>query len=304
MSTEYIGVRTVFFNKFDKLPFDIFLKLTTDKYVKALNVGDHINDEFIKKYVSKKVFEFFLEKKAFTKYEDLIFDFHSNAKVLLVEGRKIKVPDNENLNLMIEDLGVSKKEIKKINEMSTRIMIDLNNTHNNITKLLDNFTSSKESFTYDHSYLTAIMSCQIAGINEWGINHNKEKLCLAAILHELSDSNQYQKTLKYQVAEQDLTNGISPQLLENVKILSGHLRELDSIPIDVISILENSLNFTQATLSPLICCFIVGHQYVLELYKAGFNNSHNNDILERLNTIFPNDNLNKQVKNLKHALEN
>jgi hypothetical protein len=298
---EYTGVRTVFFNKFTELPFDLYLKLSDEKFVKALKVGDLINDEFINKYVSKKVFEFYLEKETFKKFKDLIFDFHSNAKVILVEGRKIRVPDNENLNLMIEELGVPQKEVKKVNEMSTRIVVDLNNANKNITKLLGNFTSSKERFIYDHSYLTAMISCQIAGMNEWGNNPNKEKLCLASILHELRDSAQLEKPLDTQIKEQDLTNGISPQLLENVKMLSGQIRQVDTVPIDVISILENSLHFTQPSLSPLTCCFIVGHQYVLELYKNSFDKDQNTSIFDSLNTLFPEGNLNKQVQNLKQA---
>jgi hypothetical protein len=298
LSTDYTGVRTVFFNKFDEIPFDIFIKLSEEKYVKALKVGDQMTDEFINKYVSKKVFEFFLTNEVYQEFKELIFDFHSSAKIILVKGREIRVPDNNNLNHMMEELGVPQKETRKINEMSTRIVSDLNNEDKSVSKLLENFTSSNERFIYDHSYLTAVISCQLANANEWGTNPNKEKLCLASILHELRGSHNDNMTIDAHIKQQELNNGISPELLENVKLLTSQLRQIDAIPIDVVSILENSLNFTQPTLSPMTCCFVVAHQYVIELYKEEFDNSNNPDIFDRLSSLFPSANLNKQVKNL------
>jgi hypothetical protein len=302
MSAEHIGVKTVFFNKFSQLPFDIYIQLSKEKFVKILNSGDVITIEFINKYVSKKIFEFYLLKETYEEFKELIFDFHSNAKEILVKGRKITVPDNENLNLMMESLGVSPRETRMINEMSTRIVTDLNNEDKNINMLLNSFTSSKERFTYDHSYLTAVMSCQIADQNEWGNNPNKEKLCLAAIIHEMAGESKQSLDLNNQLQLQDLATGESALKLDKVQKLAQQFRAIGSIPIDVVSIIENSLNTHQTNLSPMSCCFIVGHQYVIELYKEKFDKSQNHQIMKRILQLFPDGNLHKQANNLSHAV--
>lgn len=300
MEQNYQSVRTIFFNKFTKLDFDLFIKLSDQKFVKILNSGDSISPDFINKYVSKKIFEFFLTNEDYAQFRDQIFDFHSSAQEVLVEGRKIRVPCNENLNIMIESMGISPKETKRINEMTTRLVTDLNTEDSDITKLVKRFTTSDERFQYDHSYLTAVMSCQIAGQNEWGTNPNKEKLCLASIIHDL---NHKVTDLESSLSSQDFSQGVNPNEKERTQKLSQSLRKVERIPIDVISIIENHLQINRPNLSPMTCCFVVGHQFVIELYKNKFDQDSIPDICNHLAKTFPEGNLRKQVDHLISSLK-
>jgi HD-GYP domain-containing protein (c-di-GMP phosphodiesterase class II) len=213
----YTSVRTVFFNKFDKSPCDLYLRLSDDKYVKVLNQNDELTSTFIGKYVSKKIFEFYLTNEDFKTHQDSLFDFHSNAKEILVQGKKVQLPEHEGMNEMMKELGVDEKQTKQINNISTQIVTDLNTGSHEFSSIISKFTTSSKRFLYDHSYLTALISCLIASKNEWGSTPNKEKLCMASILHEIGDEEQLKLSLDENLERQDFKDGVSPFRFKRIR---------------------------------------------------------------------------------------
>ncbi|MCO4794838.1 MAG: hypothetical protein KC493_14055 [Bacteriovoracaceae bacterium] len=302
MANSYTAVRTVFFNKFEKSPCDLYLKLSDDKYVKILNKNDDINSNFIEKYVLKKIFEFFLTSKDFSECQDQLFDFHSNVREILVNGKKVQLPQHDGMNEIMEGLGVSERQTKQINNMSNQIVQELNTGDTNFSNLIGKFTSDSGRFLYDHSYLTAMISCLIASENEWGTTPNKEKLCLASILHELGDEDQLKLKTQDHLSRQNLLNGYPEFQRKTNQKLADKLKSIGSIPLDVISIIEGSHNYSFSQLSPMTCCFVVGHQFVVELYAEKFTPDKVPEILERMKTIFTEGNPAKQLDLLVKAV--
>jgi len=303
MSTAaYTAVRTIFFNKFDKSPCDLYLKLSDNKHVKILNKDDDLTSTFIEKYVSKKIFEFYLTSEDFKIHQDSLFDFHSNAKEILVKGKKVQLPKNDGMNEVMQELGVSERHSQQISNISEQIVTDLNTGDHGFAKILGKFTSDSTRFPYDHSYLTALISCLIASQNEWGSTPNKEKLCLASILHELGDEDQLGLKLDDHLNRQDFQSGVSDFQIKSNQKLAAKLKDIPSVSLDVINIIEGYHNFSFGQLSPMTSCFSVAHQFVIELYKEKFKKDAIQGILERMGEIFKEGNPNKQLSCLKEAL--
>lgn len=303
MATEaYTSVRTIFFNKFENSPCDLFLRLSDNKYVKILNQNDELTSTFIEKYVCKKIFEFYLTNEDFKTHQDSLFDFHSNAKEILVNGKKVQLPEHEGMNEMMKELGVSEKQTQQINNISAQIVTDLNTGSHGFSNIIAKFTTSSKRFLYDHSYLTALISCLIASKNEWGTTPNKEKLCLASILHELGDEDQLQLTLDDNLSRQDFENGVSEFQVKANKKLAGRLKDVPSVSLDVINIIEGYHNFSFAQLSPMTSCFSVAHQFVILLYKEKFKKDAIPEIFKKMGTQFKEGNPAKQLEHLKSAI--
>lgn len=146
-SNGYTAVRTIFFNKFDNSPCDLYLKLSDNKVVKILNQNDELGSSFIEKYVSKKIFEFYLTAEDFKTYQDALFDFHSNAKEILVKGKRIALPQHDGMNEMMEELGMDEKQTKQINNISTQIVTDLNTGEHAFSKIMVNLLQIPNAFS-------------------------------------------------------------------------------------------------------------------------------------------------------------
>jgi hypothetical protein len=301
-SNGYTAVRTIFFNKFDNSPCDLYLKLSDNKVVKILNQNDELGNSFIEKYVSKKIFEFYLTAEDFKTYQDALFDFHSNAKEILVKGKRIALPQHDGMNEMMEELGMDEKQTKQINNISTQIVTDLNTGEHAFSKIIGKFTTNTKRFLYDHSYLTALISCLIASQNEWGTTPNKEKLCLASILHELGDEDQLNLGLDENLLRQDFNDGLNEFQVKVNQRLAEKLKKVPTVSLDVINIIEGYHNFKFPQLSPMTSCFSVAHQFVIELYREKFKKESLPDIFKRMSSIFTEGNPAKQLELLKKAV--
>ncbi len=301
-SSNYTPIRTIFFNKFEKSPCDLYLKLSDNKVVKILNHGDDLGNEFIEKYVSKKIFEFYLTSEDFKIHQDSLFDFHSHAKEILVKGKRVQLPQHDGMNEMMQQLGIDEKQTKQINNISTQIVTDLNTGDHAFSTIIEKYTGCTKRFLYDHSYLTALISCLIASQNEWGSTPNKEKLCLASILHELGDEDQLNLDLEQNLSRQDFIDGLNDFQVSSNKKLAQKLKGIPSVSLDVINIIEGYHNYTFPQLSPMTSCFSVAHQFVIELYKEKFNKENLKNIFSRMETLFPEGNPAKQVQCLKSAI--
>lgn len=202
----------------------------------------------------------------------------------------------------MEQLGINELQTKKINDISNRLVKELNSEKTILSNLIGSFTTNNSRFPYDHSYLTAMISCLIADGNEWGTTPNKEKLCLASILHELGNDDQMSLQIGAHLKSQDLVNGYPASQVHINSKLAEKLKVTGSIPIDVISIIESTHNFNFSNLSPMTCCFVVGHQFVIELYKEKFNPERTEDIFKRMKGIFTEGNPAKQLEVLTKSI--
>jgi hypothetical protein len=299
---HFTSVRTIFFNKFEKSPCDLYLRLADNKHIKILKQNDELTSSFIEKYVSKKVFEFYLTNDDYKTHQESLFDFHSNAKEILVNGKKVQLPENEGMNQMMNQLGVSKEQTKQINNISSQIVIDLNTGTNAFSSMISKFTTSSKRFLYDHSYLTALISCLIASKNEWGSTPNKEKLCLASILHELGDEEQLKLSLNENLDRQDFKGGVSPFQIQTSKKLADRLKNVSSVSLDVINIIERYHNYDSPQLPPMTSCFSVAHQFVILLYKENFNKDAIPKIIEDMSKQFKEGNPAKQLDIFRSAI--
>lgn len=300
---KYKPVNIKFFQKLKESPCHLYIKLADQKFVKILKSQDQITTDFLLKYIKRKVTHLYLASLDYEKHSDLIFSFTPAMTKLVEAGRKVQLPSNDQLNAVLEEAGVPEHTANMAVTLSEKILNQVN-SNESLMSMLNLSLSSEKRFLYDHSHLTSVVSCYIAGLpqNEWGTISAKEKLCMASIFHDLLLDEEEAIMVETHGMHEGIINDLIDDRNLHPKKMADKLREQRVVPLDVVSIIENHHNLEKPNLSPMICAFIVGHQFVLEMYKVEFQQERMPLAIDRTLGKFPNGNLNKQARNLFEAL--
>lgn len=168
--------------------FNVFIKLGKDKYIKILNAGDPISEEFINKYKLKKLNGLHLKTDEHDKYLKLS---HSYSQVSL---------RNENKNTS-EKLDVISSQIESTSTNMTQLGVSpenvalakgcVENTRTLISQMMLS-SKKKQSFDYidkilghDHSTTVSMLGGLFAQTMDIRSTKTVQVIGLAALLHDI-----------------------------------------------------------------------------------------------------------------------
>jgi hypothetical protein len=294
-------IKIYFFNKFKLAPCDLYVKLSDTNFVKVLKQLDEIGEEFLRKYQDRKVKHFYLTKEDCFEYKDLIYSFTPVTSDIVIGAEEGAVPTNESMNAVLKEIGVPGAVSSSVNKMSSRILGDLDSKRS-FTDIIKSGFQGEERFNYDHSYMTGVVSCLIAGASDWRSPQVNEKLVTASIFHDLSLEGTNSMARDGVGRPKVGSNEDSELDLDHAKKMAIQLKSSDDIPSDVIKIIEFHHQENNPSLSPIVCAFIVAHSFVLELYESQFDPEEIPGVLEKLENHFKEENYLKQVEVLKEQI--
>ena len=190
--------------------FNVFIRLAQDKFIKILNAGDPINEEFVNKYKSKNIIGLYLKIEEHSKYLKLS---HAHAQNSILSDKKSETDKIDALSNQIEattlnmtHLGVSPENvaIAKGCVENTRTLI--NQLMMN-SKKKDSYDLIKKIMAHDHSTSVSMLSGLFARNQDIRSAKTVQIIGLAALLHDVGlgttlreskkDSFNAEENLKY-----------------------------------------------------------------------------------------------------------
>ncbi len=287
----YAKIRILHFFRFNKALTNIFLKLGDNNFVKIINKGDFYRksdiDKYIQKdqkylYISHDSFVDFIDRFQLTNFLEFSKDFGEDE----VEEKLNTI--HYVLKELVLSLGVTPESLELVKMYTNEIDV-ISSNDQNIKQLLFKLRN-KESFEYEHSFMTACLATFLLNRLEWSTREHMKKICMASLLHDI-----YLEVPFSELDKKHLT-GQNPELVK--KYYSHSKRSVEAleknqeIPIEVLNIIEmhhespDGNGFPRGVKSssfkPLTCVFIVAHEFICSLYEKDFDESAHKDILTYL----------------------
>jgi HD-GYP domain-containing protein (c-di-GMP phosphodiesterase class II) len=177
---EFISLKSVH--------FDIFVKLSSGRYVKILHAGDNFSQERINSYKNEK------------KVTELFFSSKDRHKFIQLNGLLAqRIVQNHNISTKIKfDLvkntgekiteeffteGIKPTTLESAKDLCGNIY-NMVSSEKKIHSLLKDFQNLSPS-AYTHSYLVCFFSCTLLKQFEWESKVVNESVGMAALLHDI-----------------------------------------------------------------------------------------------------------------------
>ena len=264
METTFKSLPLKFFYCYKNTLCDVYLRLGEEKFVKIVNSGDSITDDVLKNFENKNINSFYVLSSDFNLFGSELTPL-STAPVV-----KDILPDHKELNNLLCSLGINLFTCSEVSKTYEKFLSDLS-SNKHVSKLLKQMINNKKRFTYDHSYLAGIIAIELAKKFDWSISAVKDKLMIAAIMHDLrmpedlvsiADSNNLNDSVAYNILQAHLKHS---------ELMAQDLSIENKVSQDVIKIIKDHHNLSSVSLTPITMVFIVAHEFVIRLYNYQLN---------------------------------
>lgn len=184
---ELLPMKLRNFYMFDTLPYDVYLELTSTKYVKIISAEKKYTHSEINVYAKKNVRYLYLRKNEYLKFledgiEKLLAIFESSQrltskKIIANQIRAVLL-----IHQYVQTVGVSAKLIKLCDiviESSRPVILE----HKKFRTILEQFPDEKTDIA-EQSVITLYLAECILFALGWGSETSRKKLGLASLLYD------------------------------------------------------------------------------------------------------------------------
>lgn len=235
---EYCKVAIDDFITGKEIKFNIFVRLSNDKYVKIAHQGEDISVDRIRAYKKSGMQYLFLKEEDFLEYVSF------NVGLTKAMGANKKVNKQKKLSLIRHtgEILQQRLRIEGVNpenfQASSTFVDTVINLMSSNSESLDMISALNEhsDHLYAHSVGVCLYSLMIANILEWKITSNRYKLAMAALFHDIG------------LKEIDRSILSRPRLswkTDEIKLYETHpqrgfviLSQMDCIPEEVAKIVQ------------------------------------------------------------------
>lgn len=293
---EYFRVRTPFFWRFDTSIVDTFVGLSDVKYVKILHKDDHYNREIIEKYAKKNQAHLFIKRddcEVFAeKYINLPYLSCTNEESTEDEVATTTIALSQEI---VQKVGVTKNVIAMADSFVKTTLKSKKNI--NLVKLLKKARHNK-NYIYDHSFFLAYVNIKVCDHIDWANEGIVEKLCLAAMFHDITIEDPEMGMLQ-DLDDSVLLNYSADQINEytnHPQEICRIIKEADNFPLNIEEIVLQHHEKVDGSgfpnkisgrrISKLAAVFIMSHEFVTQLYRIGFNSRLIPNVLKEMSEKF------------------
>lgn len=188
---EFIPVSLSMILRMDSLKYDLYLRLSDEKFVKVANAGDDFDVLDAKHFLQKKITELFM------RYADANRFIHDLNQLLvyITEDQNSLSNEEDDIEISISSHAFIAKasklfgfsdEIIEITNRSVNLAIRAAKKNKEISKLINQKFADPNSYLSSHSMMIAYISCGLAQQLEWSSKFTYVKLSLAAVFHDLA----------------------------------------------------------------------------------------------------------------------
>jgi response regulator RpfG family c-di-GMP phosphodiesterase len=186
---EKVPMRSDAFMKINSVPCDIYLKLRDEKFIKIINQGELFEGRLIHKLIMKGVTHFYINRSELSSYGESVnstIHFALKAKKNKSEVQKSQLT-NKAIEILKNNLlkcGFNSGALKVAEEI-VKIQIEMIESSTELDSYLAKFQNFRKLNT-DHTRLVSFIVVSILQEIGWNSDSTLHKMCMAALLHDLS----------------------------------------------------------------------------------------------------------------------
>ncbi len=186
---SYCKVKLPRFLRFNNSNCPIYIRLSDNKFVKLINEEDLYDTDLIERYAKKNVDYFYISGHDFINFVNyykgiLESSIRKSEQYDISQVIDAHLASISFIHEMVENVGISPQLIEIVNQTvsSTVAFVKKNK---DILQYLD-IILKRQSFLFEHSLITAYIATAIAQEMDWMTDATLEKLCVAALLHDIT----------------------------------------------------------------------------------------------------------------------
>lgn len=187
---NYIPVKISILSKMSAIQFDLFIKLSDEKFIKYRNKNDDFTADEVNSLINRGIEQLYFLKEDHEIFLETIGKIIKKRKPKSLVDAESFHEDNDLLQTtknLIDALGVN-SEIIHLVEKNVELAKDIiQHMHGEIPALQHIVDKNKNYFT-NHSLLTSYISASLAYLMNWGTDLTYSKLAYASLFHDISIS--------------------------------------------------------------------------------------------------------------------
>lgn len=298
------------------IEFNIFLKISSNKFLKVVSKDSKKKTEEITHFIKKGSDKLFIKKEDTDLFQQTVVNFSVSFEKDFPKEKKLE-NFNQYIFKVIESIGINNETLAMTNELAKKIQ----NTYKGDTKgelFIRMATQNVDlPFAYAHSFMMATICSSIGTQLGWEKEKNILKIVTACLLHDAGfKKDEY---IKLHDLYPDQMSDLDPKIKENIENQHTYLIEklYDNSEIDkgVLNIIQKShgaIELMKGTYKPLfgvklnsaIKVFLIAHDFVNEFYLASQNTYEIPDIIVKVFIRFNNPHFEKEMKAFKSVFFN
>ncbi|MCY4524205.1 MAG: HD domain-containing protein [Halobacteriovoraceae bacterium] len=192
------------FYAFQPVLFDIFIKLTTNRYIKILHAGDMLSRERMDKYATDKKVEYLYFKKEdlhkYIKFSNRVSkDAITSEKISSTKKIKLLQHVSEKFLEHSFEEGIKPQILEQGKEVVENVYL-LIQSNKELYKILRDYQDFDPS-AFSHAYLTSLFSSAIIKQFEWQSKTTLECIALACFFHDIGKMKSSKELLHLKVED-------------------------------------------------------------------------------------------------------
>ncbi len=259
--------------KLNKMPGDIFIKISEDCFIRIIKKGDSFDEIEYAKYIQKSVshlYTFNLTNNQFIdEIERKILSIKSNTSNHYIDAQ---IQIHSILISTLKDLGFNERLLPAITKQFEETA-SIINKNKSLSILLNRILKNERSYLSTHSFLIAAYSLTLATKLEWLSEFTHTKLAISSLMHDIFlDDVIENETLMLQNSRYDHNFLTHPEkaveLLDQIRQIPANTSRiiLEQHEIGFSKGIPNGKNMSE--LSPLgslfsFCHFLADHTLTL-----------------------------------------
>lgn len=274
-NTSYISIPIDSLLHFNFLPFDLYVKIGHDKFIRRVPANEHIDHDTFTAFLQKGVADFYFERKFNKDFSMMLINNMINKvekDYASVDERLLAVNQvYYTTQQIISRLGFKPKLIEVCNSVIDQILGDVSGRKDNFTKFLELLRAQRDlSFNYRLMELTCFVGTQmIEAIEKHGQEDKIKKIVFAAMFCDYALPDPRQLHIRHADQLLKLSMGEYKEINQHALRGSELILNYQSAPIEVSTIIKHhhgSLdgkgfpNEISPRLPPLSKCFVAAQE--------------------------------------------
>jgi HD-GYP domain-containing protein (c-di-GMP phosphodiesterase class II) len=284
LDTEFCRIRTALLIRVGPLKSDIYIRLSSEKYLKLFNEGDRFDENDYRRYLVDKKLDYLYLKtdecsEFLIKFKNDLLKLLQSEILCAQANPDVLEAVHETTQELISKLGAT-AEVQEVVKANIQVTVKAIGKSPKLSKLLSGLMIDPKKYVASHSVLLPQIAGVLAMGMEWKSDTTLYKLTLAAFLHDIPLTNQSLAAVTSLTELNRRKDQFTEKELKDYKQHPMHASELarqfQEIPPDVDVIVAqhheqpDGSGFPRGIghqqISPLAAVFIVAHDLVSCLF--------------------------------------
>lgn len=238
---NYSKVSLNFLAHFPFIPFDLFIKISNDVFIKRIPAFEDIDPPLIHNLREKEVINLFYKRTYRKEFSNLLINHMINRMEhsFSDSSDSLKAVDEVFLTTkdIVKALGFKPRIVELCERMMSKIQEDILSNSDQFSEYLNLIINSKTSFCYRFMELTCMIASQVNDIRE-GSESDLRKIIFAAIFCDIGLNNKEHVHIRSESEAKRLSPIEEKNVLQHAYISSELIAKYPNAPSDVEKIIR------------------------------------------------------------------